>query len=101
MLLAVMFLVASAAFAQSFEDNWNDFLHYTKIGRFDLAKGYAQAVLESSPDPVEMLALSEENPQGYAILLKVGGWGMTGVCRLALLCLQVLFVKFSSPCIKS
>jgi hypothetical protein len=51
--------------------NWNDYLHYTKIGRLDLAKGYAQAVLESNPDPLELLTLSEENPQGYAILLRV------------------------------
>jgi hypothetical protein len=51
--------------------SWNDFLHYTKIGRLDLAKGYAQAVLESKPDPLELLSLSEENPQGYAILLRV------------------------------
>ena len=51
--------------------NWNDYLHYTKIGRLDLAKGYAQAVLESKPDPLELLSLSEENPQGYAILLRV------------------------------
>src|SRR4030042_1863806 len=51
--------------------SWGDYLHYTKIGRFDLAKGNAQAILESKPDPVQLLALSEENPQGYAILLRV------------------------------
>jgi HEAT repeat protein len=70
-ILAVGLLMAGIGFAQSLEDNWNDFLHYTKIGRFDLAKGYAQAVLQSNPDPQELLTLSEENPQGYAILLKV------------------------------
>ncbi len=70
-ILAVGLLMAGTGFTQSLEDNWNDFLHYTKIGRFDLAKGYAQAVLQSSPDPQELLTLSEENPQGYAILLKV------------------------------
>jgi len=67
----VILLVISAGFAQSLEENWNDFLHYTKIARLDLAKGYAQLVLESNPDPVQLLALSEENPQGYAILLRV------------------------------
>ncbi|GAI57075.1 unnamed protein product, partial [marine sediment metagenome] len=36
---------------------------------FDMAGGHAQAVLESDPDPVELLALSEDNPQGYDILL--------------------------------
>ncbi|MHC4105475.1 MAG: HEAT repeat domain-containing protein, partial [Planctomycetota bacterium] len=70
-ILAVGLLMTGIGFAQSLEDNWNDFLHYTKIGRFDLAKGYAQAVLQSNPDPQELLTLSEKNPQGYAILLKV------------------------------
>jgi hypothetical protein len=69
-LAAGLFLV-SAGFAQTLEDNWNDLLHYTKIGRLDLAGGYAKAVLESDPKPVELLALSEKNPQGYSILLKV------------------------------
>ena len=70
-ILAVTLFVVSAGFAQTLEENWNDFLHYTKIGRFDLAKGYAQAVLQSNPDPVELLELSKENPEGYAILLRV------------------------------
>ena len=69
--LAVTVFAVSIGFGQSLEDNWNDFLHYTKIGRFDLAKGYAQRVLDSSPDPVELLALSEANPEGYAILQRV------------------------------
>ncbi len=55
----------------SLRASWNDFLHYTKIGRLDLAKGYAQAVVESKPDPLELLTLSEEDPKGYDILLKV------------------------------
>jgi HEAT repeat protein len=46
-------------------------LHYTKIGRLDLAKGYAQAVLAGEPDPVQLLALAEENRPGYVLLLKV------------------------------
>ena len=70
-ILAIGLLTATAGFAQSLEENWNDFLHYTKIGRLDLAKGYAQAVLESDPDPLELLSLSKENPQGYAVLLRV------------------------------
>ena len=69
--LAVAVFAVSAGFGQNLEDNWNDFLHYTKIGRFDLAKGFAQAVLDSSPDPVELLALSEANRAGYAILQRV------------------------------
>ncbi len=52
-------------------DNWNDFLHYTVLGRYDLASGFAQKVIDSNPDPVGLLKLSEENPKGYAILVKV------------------------------
>jgi len=70
-ILAVGLFSISAGFAQSLEENWNDFLHYTKIGRLDLAKGYAQALLESDPDPLELLSLREENPPGYDILLRV------------------------------
>lgn len=70
-ILAVGFFVAGTGFTQALEENWNDFLHYVKIGRLDLAKGYAQTVLTSGPDPIELLALSEANPQGYAILLRV------------------------------
>jgi hypothetical protein len=70
-ILAVGFFVVSAGFAQTLEENWNDFLHYTKIGRLDLARGYAQVILDSNPDPVALLALSKENPRDYAILLRV------------------------------
>jgi HEAT repeat protein len=53
------------------EDNWNDFLHYTVIGRFDLATGYAQKIIDSNCDPLQLLKLSEDNPRGYAILVRV------------------------------
>ncbi|MBU1260827.1 MAG: HEAT repeat domain-containing protein [Planctomycetes bacterium] len=55
----------------SLEDDWNDFLHYTVIGRFDLAAGFAQKVIDSNSDPLELLKLSEDNPRGYAILVRV------------------------------
>ncbi len=67
----VVVLIVGVGFAQTLEDNWNDFLHYTKIGRLDLAKGYGQALLEGNPKPVELFALSQSNPEGYAFLLKV------------------------------
>ncbi len=70
-ILAVTFFVISTGFAQTLEENWNDFLHYTKIGRLDLAKGYAQAIIESDPNAVQLFDLSKANPQGYAILLRV------------------------------
>jgi len=55
---------------QTLADNWNDFLHYTKIGRFDLAKGYAKAVLQANPDPAELFKFVEDNQTGYALALK-------------------------------
>jgi len=70
-IIAVILVVISSSLAQTLEQNWNDFLHYTKIGRFDLAKGHAQAVLAGNPDPVKLLDLSQENPQAYEILLRV------------------------------
>ena len=69
--VVVTVFLAGASFAVGLADNWNDFLHYVKIGRFDLAKGFAQAILQSNPDPAELLALSKENPQGYEILQRV------------------------------
>jgi hypothetical protein len=69
--VVVGFFLAGVTFAQSLEDNWNDFLHYIKIGRFDLAKGFGQAVLQSNPDSAKLLVLSRQNPQGYEILQKV------------------------------
>ncbi|MBW7991884.1 MAG: HEAT repeat domain-containing protein [Planctomycetes bacterium] len=70
-ILAVTLIVVSAGFAQTLEEDWNHFLHYTKIGRPDLARGYAQVILQGNPDPVELLELTKKNPQGYAILLRV------------------------------
>ena len=70
-ILAVTLIVVSTGFAQTLEESWNDFLHYTKIGRFDLARGYAQTILDNNPDPVKLLELSKANAQGYAILLRV------------------------------
>ena len=70
-ILAVTIIVVSAGFAQTLEENWDLLLHYTIIGRPDLAKGYAQVILQDDPDPVELLELSKKNPQGYALLLRV------------------------------
>ena len=69
--LAIVYLGFSTCSAQSLEENWNDFLHYTKIGRFDMAKGHAQAIVGSNPDPVKLLELSRANQQGYQILVRV------------------------------
>ncbi|UCG57906.1 MAG: HEAT repeat domain-containing protein [Phycisphaerales bacterium] len=100
--LLIGLCVVGVGFAQSLDENWNDFLHYTKIGRFDLAKGYAQAVLQGEPDPVKLLELSQDNPQGYDILLRVHAAAPDA--ELADLTEQVLgliergrFIRRSSP----
>ncbi|MEN8127544.1 MAG: HEAT repeat domain-containing protein [Planctomycetota bacterium] len=53
------------------ESNWNDFLHYTKIGRFELAKSYADKIIASQPDPTLLLDLAEANQEGYRLLLRM------------------------------
>jgi hypothetical protein len=67
----ILVVLAATAAAEGVKENWNDFLHYTAIGRFDLAQGYAQKLIASEPNAVDLLALSEENPDGYNILLKM------------------------------
>ena len=63
--------VAVADTQPALADSWNDFLHYTKIGRFDLAKGYGQALLQNKPNPAELFQLVLANPQGYDLAMKV------------------------------
>lgn len=64
-------LLCSAVSVADLEENWNDFLHYTAIGRFELAKSHADQIIESQPDPTQLLALAEENQEGYRLLLKM------------------------------
>jgi HEAT repeat protein len=71
LLIGVILCAATFTFAAELEDNWNDFLHYTAIGRFELAEGYGRAIIEGDSDPVRLLELSQSNPRGYSILLKV------------------------------
>lgn len=72
LVIAALFCtVASLGHAGELKDDWSDFLHYTKIGRFDLAKSYAQMILDSDPDPVALLNLTLDNPQGFEIMLRV------------------------------
>lgn len=74
----VVLLAGGVVFAQSQEDidqglkdNWGAFLHYTAIGRFDLAKGFGEKLISESPDPTALLDLSEANAEGYRLLLKM------------------------------
>ncbi|AQT69396.1 hypothetical protein STSP2_02585 [Anaerohalosphaera lusitana] len=75
-LFSIVILAGGTALAQEdipreLKNNWTDFLHYARIGRFDLAEGYAQELIASDPDPLNVLAISEDNPQGYQLLLKL------------------------------
>ncbi|MGD0597360.1 MAG: HEAT repeat domain-containing protein [Sedimentisphaerales bacterium] len=70
LVVGIAIVLVAPAFAETLEGNYNDMLHYLKIGRFDLAKGYAQAVLDSNSSPVDLFALADGNPQGYALIIK-------------------------------
>jgi len=67
-ILAAAVLLSSAGSAETLEEAWKDFVHYVKIGHSELAKGYAQAILKSNPDPVELLALAKAGPEDYQVL---------------------------------
>ncbi|MCK5174859.1 MAG: HEAT repeat domain-containing protein, partial [Planctomycetes bacterium] len=69
--LAGVLLAAPQGFCEGLESDWNDFLHYTAIGRLDLASGYGQKIIDGNADPLELLELSEDNPNGYRILLRL------------------------------
>ena len=49
-IFVLVIFIVNIGLSQSLEENWNDFLHYIKIGRLDLAKDYARVVLASNPD---------------------------------------------------
>jgi len=50
---------------------WKDFLQTTVVGRLDLARGFAQKIINLSPDPKQVLALSEKDQNGYQLLQKL------------------------------
>jgi len=68
--LGIILVLAAPALCQTLEDNYNDLLHYLKIGRFDLAKDYARTILDSNPEPVELFGLADGNPQSFTLLVK-------------------------------
>ena len=67
----MLLLAGGQVFGESLRDNWGSFLHYTAIGRFELAEGYGRRIVDQSPDPTELLELAEANPQGYQLLLRM------------------------------
>jgi HEAT repeat protein len=75
LILVIGFSAAPVIYAQTVnntkvEENFNDFLHYLMIGRFDLAKGFAKAVLDSNSAPAVLFDLSTKNQQGMKLLQK-------------------------------
>ncbi len=74
MLSALLFsgiCVAQDEVQGDLESNWEDFLHYSMIGRIEMARGYAENILNSDPDPLKLLGFVEENPRGYELLLRM------------------------------
>jgi hypothetical protein len=47
--------------AEKVETQWDEFMHYAMIGRWDLAQGYGEALIESDPNPVQILNLSQSD----------------------------------------
>ena len=71
--MTAVLLISSGLFAATVEENWNDFLHYTAIGRFELAQSYGEQLIADQPDPTVLLELAESDKyaQGYQVLLKM------------------------------
>ena len=70
--LTVLVSLSSSTWAlTSTARNWEEFMHYVLIGRWDLAQGYGQALIELDPDPVEVLDLAQSDrfPDAYKKLL--------------------------------
>ena len=55
------------------QNNWDAFLHYSLIGRWQLAQDHGQALLQSNPDPMVLLQLvqSERYAQSYTQLTRL------------------------------
>jgi HEAT repeat protein len=67
-ILAVGLFAVGTGFGETIEKNWDNFLHYTQIGRLDMAKGCAQAILQDQNDPEKLFTLSQKNTQSLQII---------------------------------
>jgi hypothetical protein len=67
--ILIISLCALGAAAGAIENDYTSFLHYASIGRLDMAVAHGKSLLAAEPNAVEMLRLTEQNPQGYAMLL--------------------------------
>lgn len=43
------------------ETQWDEFMHYAMIGQWDLAQGFGQALIDSNPNAVQILNLSQSD----------------------------------------
>jgi HEAT repeat protein len=68
--LCIALVITTIAFSLPLQDNFNDLIHYLRIGRFDLAKGYAQTIIDGNAAPADLFNLADANPQGYALIVK-------------------------------
>lgn len=98
----VVFVLAAPALSQTLEGNYNDLLHYLQIARFDLAKGYAQSILDGNAPAVDLFNIASANQQGYALLVKAKETSTDA--ELATLCGKVIeaieqgrFLRRSDP----
>ena len=54
------------------ESLFKDFVHYAKMGRFQLADGYAQSLLvHPELDPVRLVAIADADPESIKTLLRL------------------------------
>jgi HEAT repeat protein len=60
----------SANGAGSLGDNWDNLLHYIKLARPDLAKSYAQAILDAKAPAKDVYMLSMQTPGSQTVLAK-------------------------------
>jgi hypothetical protein len=67
-ILAVGLFISCTGFSQTLEQNWNDFLHYTRIGRFDLAQIYGKALIQDPNNAVQVFDLSQQNTTGFQLV---------------------------------
>ncbi len=68
-LISGSFVSAPELFAQSDTPDvdasllrdWDDFMHYSLIGKWELARKHGQALIDSNPNPVSVLELAESS----------------------------------------
>ncbi len=69
--LAAIILISGVVKSETLDEQWGLFVHYTAIHHYELAQANGQAILQSNPDAVELLALAEANPAGYVLIEKL------------------------------